>query len=180
MMDESKLTMIQYVWRRMTGRYGYKWTSCYGERVDSATALEWQRELEQFNRDDIDDAIAACATTGDPWPPSLPEFKSYCYGIPTLNSVKVDLTTRKLGFTRLVWKYLDASAMGRVDQNRADALVKSAYDYAREKRMYGEPLPMPDVMVRDPKPVKQPNDPEHVRKTQEAIAQTLREWNERS
>ena len=54
--------------------YGHKWTSAYGEKpVDT-----WVDGLGDMAPQEIANGLQACLVNGDPWPPSLPEFRQLC------------------------------------------------------------------------------------------------------
>lgn len=61
-------------WLRMTEVYGHKWTSAHG---DEPTEL-WSMGLSALSMDDLKAGIRACMTSGDAWPPSLPQFLALC------------------------------------------------------------------------------------------------------
>jgi hypothetical protein len=153
----------------MVGIFGHRWTSNYGEDPRGHVADTWSRALADLPPSQITRGIEAAAHGSDGWPPSLPEFRALCLGIPTIVSVKVDLRRereQRHPFTRLVWQYVDAHLFGMADQRTAAAMIRDAYDHARELVMTGQhaldfaplaQLPPPRVV-----PVT-PANPAHVR-----------------
>jgi len=67
--------IIDAVWQRMTEIYGHKWTSHYGTSDDSGT---WAKGLADMSGAELKAGFLACLTNGEPWPPSLPEFRNLC------------------------------------------------------------------------------------------------------
>jgi len=68
------LTMMDFLWGRMTEIYGHKWTSNYGTKPTDV----WSKQLSALSRDDLKRGVTVCMTNGEPWPPSLPEFLAMC------------------------------------------------------------------------------------------------------
>ena len=61
-------------WKRMTELYGHKWTSAQGEAPNPT----WSRAISALSDDELKLALRTCLTSGDAWPPSLPEFLAMC------------------------------------------------------------------------------------------------------
>ena len=63
--------------------YGYKWDSQYGAVSDdsgnlTSAAKTWAEGLSIVSLDEISAGFGKMVRTGDPWPPSLPEFIEMC------------------------------------------------------------------------------------------------------
>lgn len=58
--------------------YGHKWTSNYSS-ADSGT---WREGLRGLTKELLLVGLRRCIHSQDPWPPSLPEFRAICFGIP--------------------------------------------------------------------------------------------------
>lgn len=67
--------VIEAFWLRMTEIYGHKWTSSYGETDTDGT---WAKCLADLSGDELKRGFRTCMTNGEPWPPSLPEFRAMC------------------------------------------------------------------------------------------------------
>jgi len=120
--------------------YGSRWTSSYGDNPNEGAALTWAKGLAGLSGEQLAAGITACITCADPWPPSLPEFRMRCVGVPSLAAVRLD--ARKLdGFTRLVWQHLDGHRYSMASSDNADRLLREAYDLAKEHVMRGGSLP---------------------------------------
>jgi len=88
--------------------------------------------------------LAACIASAEPWPPTLPQFRMMCLGIPPFDAVRAD-TTMQDGFTRLVWQYLDGHRYRLASADKADKLLQAAYNRAKEAVMRGAELPAAPV-----------------------------------
>ena len=69
-------------WLRMTEIYGHRWTSAHGE---TPTEL-WSTALSALSGEQIRVGLMACLDSGEPWPPSLPEFVAWCRPKPRENA----------------------------------------------------------------------------------------------
>lgn len=73
------------VWVRFAEIYGHKWTSQYGDKYLES----WTAGLSGLTGRQLANGFRWCMTQrNDPWPPSLPEFRSACilgalYGMPS-------------------------------------------------------------------------------------------------
>lgn len=61
----------------MTEIYGHKWTSSFGDSDDEGT---WAAGLADLSMEQLKSGFIACVRRADPWPPSLPEFRTLCGG----------------------------------------------------------------------------------------------------
>lgn len=133
--------LADYVWAHMAGLYGHRWVSAYGDDPRGIGGQEWALTLAGLTRVQIDTGLETCRNAGDDWPPSAPAFKIRCFGIPSFERVRADITTRALGFTRLVWEGLDAWLFANSGQRDAERMLRHAYDYAVARRLDGVELP---------------------------------------
>lgn len=164
---------IRTLWVRMAEIYGLKWTKGYGEDPNQGAALTWAKGLAGIAGHQLAAGLSACIASADPWPPSLPEFRLMCLGIPSLPAVRLDVA-RSDPFSRLVWQYLDGYRFKTSSAEKADRLLQDAYELAREFVMRGGALPAEPAGVLDhptrnaaPKPAS----PEAVRQAEQAIAE---------
>lgn len=129
---------------RLAAMYGHKFTSAYGEDPASLAGDTWAAGLAGLTNEQLADGLRACITRNDAWPPSLPEFRGLCMGVPCIALVKAELLRDRREwsqFTHLVARYLDVYALRMGDQRTADRLIQGAYDVAQERVMRGETLP---------------------------------------
>lgn len=120
--------------------YGTRWTSSFGERTDEGAALTWAKGLAGLDPRQLAAGIEACIASADPWPPTLPDFRMRCLGIPSFAAVRAD-SAKQDGFTRLVWQYLDGHRYRMSSAEHADRLLREAYDQAKEHVMRGGAMP---------------------------------------
>lgn len=133
-------TVTRTLWVRMAEIYGPKWTAGYGDNPNTGAALTWAKGLAGLTGEQLAAGIGGCITCADPWPPTLPEFRLRCLGVPAFAAVRADAGKRD-GFTRLVWQYLDGHRYRLASSDMADRLLREAYDQAREHVMRGGALP---------------------------------------
>lgn len=137
--------------------YAHRWTSPHGESPDlpTSSAGTWAKGLAGMTGEQLAAGLKACIVRADPWPPTLPEFRALCLGIPGLSEVRRELATPdapRSGFAVLVWSLLDSYAYRRAEGRAAERLLGEAYDEARERVMRGEPVPPPYVPLPPPAP----------------------------
>ena len=85
---------MDMLWLRMAEIYGHKWVSSYGEKPNHA----WTSGLSDICPESIKYGIEAIINSGEPWPPSLPEFVDYCLGVSRSDIVK-EIHDRYVGKT---------------------------------------------------------------------------------
>ena len=148
--------VMDQLWKHMAQIYGHKWTSGYTADPAGAAAKTWSKGLSGLSARQMADGLAACIASADPWPPTLPQFRMMCLGIPPFDAVRADAGQRD-GFTRLVWQYLDGHRYRLASADKADKLLQAAYSRAKEFVMRGGELPPAPVAeieheVRQPVP----------------------------
>lgn len=167
--------LADYLWLHMGATYPHKWTSAQGEDPRGTAGKVWAVELAGMTRGQIDAGLSACRNSADPWPPSLPQFKAACFGIPPLAAVRLD-HAKADAFTRQVWQYLDGHRYRQAPADQADRLLREAYELAREYVMRGGELPAVVAEIAHDKPEPKPADPE---RAQAAIDRIKRELSGR-
>jgi hypothetical protein len=171
---KPSVSLAEYLWLHMAGLYGHRWTSSYGEDPRSAGGKQWALTLAGFTRAQIDTGLEACRATGEEWPPSAPQFKARCLGIPTFAQVKADLGRREHGFTRMVWQCLDHWLFSRAETRDAERQLRNAYDFAVERRMCGDEFPVkPAGELTHEKPEFKPATPEAAQQHMDACRELL-------
>ena len=136
---QSQHAMDQ-LWKHMAQIYGHKWTSGYTANPAGPEAATWSKGLSGLSGRQLADGLAACIASADPWPPTLPQFRMMCLGIPPFDAVRADAAQQD-GFTRLVWQYLDGHRYRLASADKADKLLQAAYNRAKEFVMRGGQLP---------------------------------------
>ena len=67
---------IVTLWTRMAAIYGHKWVSAHGD--SDITRDTWQRGLKDLSTVELAVGLRAVVNRQNPWPPSLPEFRTLC------------------------------------------------------------------------------------------------------
>lgn len=147
---------METLWERMAAIYGHRWTSSFGDAADGLPADTWSGGLAGLTGDQLGRGLKACVTSADPWPPTLPQFRAMCLSIPTLETVRAELhkdgrgTVVATPFAMLVWQHIDGFTYWQADGRVAAAILKAAYDGAREFVMAGGDLPEALVAIAAP------------------------------
>lgn len=154
--------------------YGHRWTAPHGESPDaeSSSAGTWAKGLAGITPRQLGAGLEACIVRADPWPPTLPEFRALCLGIPGMPEVRREIETPdapRSGFAVLVWSMIDPYAYRRAEGKAAERMLKDAYDEARERVMRGERVPAPYVPL--PPPEARPAVPARPEVARAAIAE---------
>ena len=155
-------TPTRTLWLRMSEIYGHRWTAAYGENPDEGAGSTWAKGLAGLSTAQVAAGLGACIASADPWPPTLPEFRARCLSIPTLLAVRAELQDSgdRSGFAVLVWQRIDGFAYKQASADRADRILREAYDDARERVMRGERLPEPGLAITADKSEVKPASPE--------------------
>lgn len=163
---------IDALWEAMVSIYGHRWISAYGADQAEGSGDAWAKGLAGLAPGQIGRGIDECIVASDPWPPTLPQFRGMCLGIPPFAAVRLD-TDRVEPFTRLVWQHLDGHRYRTSPADKADRLLREAYELAREHVMRGGELPGESKAVAHEKPVITPATPESAAEHLERIRQEL-------
>ena len=152
--------LLDFVWLRMAARYGHAWVSQYGPAPDGPVGAEWRETLGALTREQIDEGFRTDATRGADWPPSSAAFRRRCLGIPTLAKVRHELrpgNPTPSRFARGVWQRIDGWTYQRAEAEKADRMVREAYELTCEAVMRGEPLPVePVAEIEHQQPERKP------------------------
>lgn len=147
---------METLWERMTAIYLHRWTSAVGENVAGVSGDTWSAGLAGLSGEQLGRGLKSCITSADPWPPTLPQFRAMCLGIPSLESVRAEVnangraTQVRSPFAMLVWDRIDGFNYWQADAKAAGAMLKSAYEAAREHVMSGGELPEPRMAIAAP------------------------------
>lgn len=173
-------------WARMCAIYGHRWTSAYGESAEDSTGKPtvagdtWRRGLSGVEESQLGAGLESCIVSADPWPPTLPEFRARCLGIPPLSLVLDELnggSRERDPFSQMVWARIDGFRYRHADMETCDKLIRIAYEATREDVMRGLPIDPPAVAAIErqvPEPPK-PADPEVARANLARMAEILAE-----
>jgi len=161
--------MIRF-WQRMAAIYGHKWTSAFGDSpfndqgVMTIAGDTWQRGLTGISESAIAKGLQAALTSADGWPPTLPAFRALCFDIPAFSVVRREACgINRSGFTTVALSFLDLYRWKHTDQDKADRLLREAYEEAVVYVVEGGELPEPTLALRKElgaKPFEQAKTPE--------------------
>lgn len=146
--------------------YGHRWTSAYGDSTEAdGAAGTWAKGLAGITPTQLADGLKACITSSDPWPPTLPEFRAMCLGIPSLVSVRAEINGKgdRTPFAMLVWQRLDSYQFRQVSAKDAERMLAGAYEDAREFVMRGGELPQVVAAVEHEEKEVTPLTPEETK-----------------
>jgi hypothetical protein len=148
----------------MAAIYGFRWTSAYGEDANTIAGREWAVGLATMTLDQIKRGIDACNDGHGPedgWPPTLPQFRELCLGLPTVAEIRAEIAKRdgeRSPFGLLVSrKMTDPWAYRQADARTSERMLAEAYAAARAHVLAGGELPvilpaLPDQTDREPTP----------------------------
>lgn len=165
------------LWAAMLATYGHRWASAYGQDPNGVAAATWAAGLAGLTAGQVAAGLRACLTFGDGWPPTLPEFRALCMGIPALSTVRAEMLrpdAERSPFTRFARALIDGHRYRQADAREADRMLREAYELAREERMRGVALPEAPIAIEDHTqrpPV--PADPETAKARMAEIAAIL-------
>lgn len=167
----------------MAAIYGHRWVTAFGETPENGAGRltiagdTWKRGLAGLAERQIGAGLQACVASNEPWPPTLPEFRAMCLGVPALAAVRMELASRsaeRSAFAVLVWRFVDGHRYRLADGDRADRILREAYDLAREYLMRGGTLPEPATALEAPEEQQRsPATEQTVRESLDRIARTL-------
>jgi hypothetical protein len=159
--EKPRNAALRRLWARMASIYGHKWTSAYGEACEDATGLltipgdTWARGLTGISEQQIASGLNVALLSAEGWPPSLPEFRAMCFGVPSLGQVRHEIMNKqRTAFTAQVWQYLDSYAFAHADSERSGRMLSDAYELAKSHVMSGGQLPQPvagEIAHQEPK-----------------------------
>lgn len=129
--------------------YGARWSSSYGD-PDGPTAQTWASGLAGVTPAQLAAGLSAAIASASPWPPTLPEYRAMCLGVPSLAAVRSDIGVRATPYGQLVWSYLDGYAYRTASRDVAARMLRDAYDQAREHVMRGGALPAVAAAIASP------------------------------
>jgi hypothetical protein len=156
--------VMRRLWQRMAEIYGHRWTSAYGEDAGSGAGPTWAKGLAGIAPSQIATGLEQALVSADEWPPTLPAFRAMCFAIPAFAAVRAEVNakdSRRSPFAMLTWEHLDRHRYRMADADKADRLLREAYDTAREHVMRGGALPEPVEELAAPAPApRTPVSPE--------------------
>lgn len=164
---------MRRLWERMAGIFPAKWCKDMGETPMSADKPDelsvygdtWARGLAGFSNEQIAKGLEKALERGGEWPPSLPVFQCWCFGIPSYDEVRAEFLPGFGGdrsqFGRLVYMHLDVWAWRHSPTDRSDRMLREAYSEAvRHVRAGGELPAVPIAGITQEQPRRRVASPE--------------------
>ena len=176
--DALPQNLVDRLWLRMGEIFGQRWTGPFGNDPATGAAQTWAKGLAGLTGQQVARGMSAVMTSAEPWPPTLPEFRSLCLGIPSFGVVMYQITQetkQHSPFTRLVWQRLDVYRFRHADVVTAERVLRTAYEISREFVMQGGEPPEPSVEIEHAPAPRKPSDPEVAKKAFAEMAALLRE-----
>ncbi|GAB2494071.1 hypothetical protein GCM10027266_09260 [Arenimonas alkanexedens] len=157
--------------------FGHPWVSQYGAAPDGVAGDTWAAVLAGLTPHQVAAGLRAVSLVPSDWPPTAPRFRSLCLGIPTLPQVRIELRAgnpEPSPFARLIWQYLDGYAYRRADADKADRMLRDAYELAAAFVMAGVELPGAALAIaKEAEAERTPASPEVARRALDEIAERL-------
>ena len=172
--------VMRRLWQRMGAIYGHRWSSGYGEDAakEGSAGEVWAKGLAGLSAMQIGAGISAAMASADPWPPTLPQFRALCLGIPSFATVAHQVARpapEHSRFVRLVWQHIDAWRYKQSSGYEAEKILRGAYEIACEHVMRGGALPEPSLAVaQERRPPPRPARPEVAEAAMREITEKLR------
>lgn len=76
---------LRRLWVVMAERYAHRWTSAMGDTPNAS----WRQDLSGLTAEQWARGIQRLRDSTDEWPPSLPQFRSWCLGILTEREARI-------------------------------------------------------------------------------------------
>lgn len=158
--------LLDNFWTRMAAMYGHTWASQYGVRPDGVAADTWATALSGVSPQQIAYGMREALAAGSDWPPSAPRFRAMCMGIPSFAAVKHAMRAGDASaFLVLVSRHLDGHRMRHAYGDKADRMLREAYDLACDHVMRGGEMPEPPIAaIVEERKQRKPASPEIVEK----------------
>jgi hypothetical protein len=128
----------------MGSRYGIPWENQCGTIPQGIAAVEWGATLAGVTWEQIMRGMAMDKLRSSTWPPSSTLFLAMCREIPEFNTVKLEINmpnTTRTRFGALVWSYIDPFQYRQSTVEKANHLLREAYELARTYVIDGGELP---------------------------------------
>lgn len=147
----------EWLWDQLRGIYGLQWEASFGTfDLRSTSVRAWRRGLREIDPTQLRRGLAACVDNPDPEPPTLPEFRARCMGIPSFAQYEAGLPGEHAAFNEAVRERLASSNAHLMGVEQAKKIARDAYFATRERVLRGYP---PSEHVRRAKPEPEKTKP---------------------
>ncbi len=159
-MTTPRLSRAEYIHGQMAGIYFNRWTGPMGSDPNAPEMRAWVADMRSLTMAQIDEGLKACRQDPSEWPPSPGMFKARCLGVPRFARARFEITGKpdsRSMFVRKMWEFVDAFAYRKAQQDKADRMLRDAYDLAVEFVLAGGELPQPAAGEIEDKSDNKPN-----------------------
>jgi hypothetical protein len=161
-------------WLRMAEPFGHRWTSSFGVDASKGAGTTWAKGLAGLTLDQIAGGIeTAIIDSEDGWPPTLSQFRAMCLGIPSWSQLRSTHRDTRDPFAVLVWQHIDGHRYRLADAERAERMLRDAYEVARKHVMRGGALPKIEAEL------PAPEEPERTPASAEVVTLHMSQIRER-
>lgn len=156
------------LWERMGVLYGREWTSQYGVtplkpdgRALTAFGEEWAGVIRGVDPARVMQACDKARDSGNGFAPRAPEFRLWCFDIPSRDDCEAYLRgqTEPVSFTVEVARQIDMWNWKGSPTWEANKILQAAYDAVRKRVLAGEVLPPVRVAIEKKATKHVPADP---------------------
>lgn len=143
---------LKTLWERMTAIYGHRWVSSYSDTCADVAGATWAAGLAGFTAEQLGRGLRECARGADAWPPSLPEFRALCLGVPSLFEVERDLRPgypNPSPFARMVQSWLDPFALRNADARESRRMIRDAFEECARYVLHNGGIPESRLRIAD-------------------------------
>ncbi len=158
MSPAPKLSRAEYIHGQLSGIYFNRWTVTMGTDPNSPDMRAWVAEMRTLTMAQIDTGLKACRQDPSEWPPSPGMFKARCLGVPRYARARYEISGKgeqRSPFVRKMWEFVDSYAYRQAPSDKADRMLRDAYDLAVEHVLADGDLPdMPVALIEQQAPAK--------------------------
>lgn len=128
---------MRKLWEKMVSCFGHLWISSYGVDASGETGKTWAQGLYGINPTQMRKGVSAAIASDKPYPPTLPQFRSMCFGTdpkvirePTKDEIAAEATRAEEADREY---FTERNREWRADGHSADIFDIPRCIYTREK-----------------------------------------------
>lgn len=133
-----------------------------GADPNSVDMRAWIAEMRSLTMAQIDTGLKACRQDPSEWPPSPGMFKARCLGVPRYARARYEIGGKgehRSPFVRKMWEFVDASAYRQAPADKADRMLRDAYDLTIEHVLADGDMPDAPVALIEQQDAPKPSIP---------------------
>lgn len=141
---------LKHIWERMLAIYGDGWALRYGDEAKGIAAETWKHGLADLSGEQLAEGFRALIRSGKGFPPTLPEFRALCMGVPAFAVAVSEMRPGNPSpspFARLMWRFMDPYAYRQASADRARDMARDAFEAAKTFLLAGGELPEPSLAL---------------------------------